>query len=120
MRCLTRRRDQFPPWHAKFADKIGSGAIFKALLNVRSMETLVEWGEKLKRQHRAPDLLALPDFMTPKRMAATPAVSDAAPAKKLRCAQCGAKISYPEGKFCWNNSQRFNGLQYCRDHQGLF
>lgn len=40
-------------------------------------------------------------------------------AKRLICAHCAAKISYPEGKFCWNNSKRFGGLAYCRDHQAL-
>ena len=43
-----------------------------------------------------------------------------APAKKLICAQCGIKIGYPEGKFCWNNAKRFGGLQYCREHQAAF
>ena len=42
------------------------------------------------------------------------------PAKRLVCSHCGLKISYPEGKFCWNNPKRFNGLQYCREHQALF
>jgi hypothetical protein len=40
--------------------------------------------------------------------------------KKLICAHCGEKISYPEGKFCRNTAKRFGGLQYCRDHQELF
>jgi len=39
------------------------------------------------------------------------------PARKLICAHCGVKISFAEGKFCWNNEKRFGGLQYCRDHQ---
>ncbi|WP_088287324.1 hypothetical protein [Ideonella sp. A 288] len=30
---------------------------------------------------------------------------------------CGAKLSFAEGKFCWNNEARFGGLQYCREHQ---
>jgi len=38
----------------------------------------------------------------------------------LICAQCGIKIGYPEGKFCWNNVKRFGGLQYCREHQAGF
>jgi hypothetical protein len=37
--------------------------------------------------------------------------------KKLVCVTCGTKISYPEGKFCWNNEKRFGGFQYCREHQ---
>jgi len=134
------KADQFPTWHGKFAVKVGAGTLIKALFNIRSLETIAEWGEKLKRQHRAPDLLALPEFMKPKarnpessalaspaKAPATmpvqitpcsrPIASEEAPVKKLICAQCGSKITYPEGKFCWNNSKRFGGLQYCREHQ---
>ena len=117
---------------------------------MRSLETITEWGEKLKRQHRPADLLALPDFMRPHAlpkaailapslsppapkfnapaldrlqvpapagpaMAATPAE----PTRRLVCARCAVKISFPEGKFCWNNAQRFGGLAYCREHQAL-
>lgn len=139
------KADQFPSWHAKFADQVGTGTVLRALFNIRSLETLVEWGEKLIRQHRPADLLALPPFMSPKDMpvqtpsarpdAAQPLPSPAPAqtpgpkaaqnttdpgAKRLVCAQCGSKISYPEGKFCWNHPARFGGLQYCRDHQALF
>ena len=48
-------------------------------------------------------------------MAATPAE----PTRRLVCARCAVKISFPEGKFCWNNAQRFGGLAYCREHQAL-
>lgn len=123
------KADQFPAWHDKLVDGIGTGGIFKALFNVRSPDTIKEWGEKLKRQHRPADLLDLPPFMQPKPAAPVPAaqprveppaVADESLAKKLICAHCRAKISYPEGKFCWNNAKRFGGLQYCREHQGLF
>jgi hypothetical protein len=30
------------------------------------------------------------------------------------------KISYPEGKFSWNNAKRFGGQAYCREHQAAF
>ena len=40
--------------------------------------------------------------------------------RKLVCCTCDAKISYEEGKFCWNNERRFAGLQYCRTHQADF
>ncbi|MBK1684867.1 nuclease-related domain-containing protein [Rhodoferax fermentans] len=134
------KADQFPSWHEKLVDGIGTGGIFKALFNVRSPDTIKEWGEKLKRQHRPADLLALPDFMQPKPhlaqvaqipkpaapapiaapAAAAPVDADASLAKKLICAHCRAKISFPEGKFCWAKAERFGGLQYCREHQGLF
>jgi hypothetical protein len=146
------KADQFPTWHKKFADGLGVGSLVKAAVNMRSLDSIKEWGEKLKRQHLPQDLLALPDFMKPKAaraveravapagpveaaaarlaqpapVAAAPtpspvqATADESIAKKLICAHCRGKISYPEGKFCWNNTKRFGGLQYCRDHQGLF
>jgi hypothetical protein len=134
------KADQFRAWHEKLVDRISTGGVLKAMLNIRSPDTIKEWGEKLKRQHRPPDLLDLPDFMQPKlklgkavmepRPAApvfaaapatpTPAQVDASLAKKLICAHCREKISFPEGKFCWNNAKRFGGLQYCREHQGLY
>lgn len=136
------KADQFRAWHEKLVDGAGAGGLLKALINMRSLETIKEWGEKLKRQHRPADSLALPDFMQPKpklvqtavapknpapapapaEVPAKPAISeaDASLAKKLICAHCREKISYPEGKFCWNNAKRFGGLQYCREHQGLF
>jgi hypothetical protein len=33
---------------------------------------------------------------------------------------CGTKISFAEGKHCWNNAGRLGGLQYCREHQAAF
>ena len=134
------KADQFRAWHEKLGDGIGTGGLLKAILNVRSPDTIKEWGEKLKRQHRPQDLLDLPDFMQPKPQLAravmeprpaapvfaaaptapAPTLADASLVKKLICAQCREKISFPEGKFCWNNAKRFGGLQYCREHQGLF
>ena len=159
------KADQFPSWHKGFVDKIGMGALLKTALNMRSLDTIKEWGEKLARQHRPADLLALPDFMQPRTVAAPPPsappraaaapapLREAAPAraahappfvanrlpaapvaarlapaepagpggeepaKRLVCAHCGGKISFAEGKFCWNNPRRFGGLAYCRAHQ---
>ena len=144
------KADQFPTWHQSFVSKIGVGGIFRAGLNMRSLDTVKEWGEKLMRQHRPEDLMALPDFMRPCEIAKVAApqakplpatidrgmhvqparaaqpVTTAAvaspeepPAKKLICAHCGTKISFAEGKFCWNNEKRFGGLQYCREHQTI-
>ena len=142
------KADQFPTWHKSFVDKLGLGTLFKNALNMRSLETTTEWGEKLKRQHRPADLLALPDFMRPRDLAkagmpapllsppapkltipalarsqavapALPAMAalPAEPTRRLVCARCAVNISFPEGKFCWNNAQRFGGLAYCREHQ---
>jgi hypothetical protein len=134
------KADQFRVWHEKLVDGFSTGGLFKAIFNIRSPDTIREWGEKLKRQHRTQDLLDLPDFMQPKPQPAkavmeprpaapvfaaasvspAPTQADASLAKKLICAHCREKISFPEGKFCWNNAKRFGGLQYCREHQGLF
>lgn len=139
------KADQFPTWHMNFTASTGAGGILKAALNMRSLDTIKEWGDKLMRQHRPSDLLSMPDFMRPKEIAVKPQlvqvvhpphvnsvalppkdvgvapnmISTAEPVKKLICAHCGIKIGYPEGKFCWNNAKRFGGLQYCREHQAL-
>ena len=143
------KSDQFPTWHKGFVDKIGIGTVLKLALNLRSLETTTEWGEKLKRQHRPADLLELPEFMRPRKISKTPLPvparlpaalkpfvaahapspvkvmqpvnpsEPALPEKRLICASCAAKISYAEGKFCWNNAQRFSGQAYCREHQKL-
>lgn len=145
------KADQFPTWHKSFVNKEGLGAVFKSALNIRSLDTIKEWGEKILRQHRPADLLALPDFMRPQEQRKTAAsvanfsspasieslvpspqaevkahasnpvsLPSEAPAKKLICAHCAAKITYPEGKFCWNNPKRFGGVAFCREHQALF
>ena len=145
------KADQFPSWHKSFVDKMGVGTLLKSALNMRSLDTIKERGEKLIRQHRPADLFALPDFMRPKQQSkpAAPASAFSAPtpvhrvqpvppvqpkapppntiapiaeepAKRLICAHCSAKITFPEGKFCWNNPRRFGGVAYCREHQALY
>lgn len=134
------KADQFRAWHEKFADQTtGLGVVVGSLLNMRGSDTIKEFAHKLVRQHRPADLLALPDFMKPRegRQASQapvvqPALASAVPGelataspptaerRKLICATCGAKITFPEGKFCWNNEKRFGGLQYCREHQAAF
>jgi hypothetical protein len=142
------KADQFPTWHGRYVEGMGIGVVLKSALNMRSIDTVKEWAERLKREHRAADFLSLPDFMRPRpptaaatstvnRVPQSPAtgmpattseskaigdapVSSDKIEKKLICAACGNKISYAEGKFCWNSSKRFNGLQYCREHQALF
>jgi hypothetical protein len=134
------KADQFPAWREKYVESVGVASVFKVMLNMRSLDTIKEWGEKLKRQHRPADLLALPDFMQPKphlvqaaqlhKPTAASSVTapvepklkapDSSLVRKRICAHCHAKITFEEGKFCWNNTKRFGGLQYCREHQGLF
>jgi len=137
------KADQFRTWHEKFQDTMNAVGVVSTLLSMRSAATVEEFARKLVRQHRPADQLALPDFMQPhqrtdvrkgagRRIAETVATPTSAPPgrpvepnatterRKLVCAMCTAKISYAEGKFCWNNERRFGGLQYCRGHQAAF
>lgn len=140
------KADAIGTWREKWIDKdMDVTAVFNALLNIRSQDTLRGWANKLARQHRPADLLALPDFMRPQEikptrtqapapaakaaLAATTANrptsdnstgADEALKRKLICVTCGSKITFPEGKFCWANERRFGGFQYCREHQAQF
>jgi hypothetical protein len=141
------KADQFPTWHGQFVEKFGFTDVLKLAINLRGQDTIKEWGEKLMRQHRPANQLELPEFMRPGQLVmhgdqttvphssrmpgmesivqnvTAPQTGDRthrAATKRLICARCGAKISFPEGKFCWNNEKRFGGLQYCREHQALF
>jgi hypothetical protein len=142
---MVMKADQFRSWHEKFMERsIGVTEAVGTLLNMRSADTLKSLAEKLARQHRPANLLALPDFMQPTVQpvilpVSPPAVlaKNAPPSlptnsqarkeqvtaqerKRLICATCGTRITYAEGKFCWNNDKRFAGLQYCREHQAAF
>ena len=137
------KADQFPEWHKRFVDKnITALEAISLLANMRSKDTLQEWGEKLMRQHRPAPLKQLPDHLFKAKLIEAavspssdarkaPLVSEVRPSasepsdkahlvKKLICAECGVKISYAEGKFCWGNGRRFGELQYCREHQAMF
>ena len=135
---MVIKADQFRSWHEQHIEKDSSlSSAVAGLLNVRSSETVEEWGRLLARLHRPTDLLQLPDFMAPKEssapvpprhLASKPAVTEASKSlvtpqaddglrRKLICAACREKISFAEGRYCWNNEARFGGLQYCRKHQ---
>ena len=58
--------------------------------------------------------------VAPVKPVASGALASDAERKRCICASCGAKISYSEAKFCWNNAPRFGGVQYCRQHQADF
>jgi hypothetical protein len=124
---MVIKADQFRTWHERQVEKeSGIANAFAGLMNVRSSDTVESWGKLLVRLHRPADQLALPEFMRPKAASPQPTLNaPAAPAqpkpeRKLLCATCGEKISFAEGKYCWNNEARFGGLQYCREHQAAF
>lgn len=141
------KADQFATWHQKFADRMSVGGLLATAADLRSSDTIKEWAERIARQHQPADSLVLPQFMRQQsarllnddvrqsNVSAAPALASVRQAaaqaiatsqtspgatKKLICMDCGAKISYSEGKFCWNNAQRFGGGQYCREHQAAF
>jgi hypothetical protein len=128
------KADQFPSWHKQFTEEeVGFGATLRSLANLRSLDTIKEWGEKLMRQHRPVDLMDLPEFMRPRApielehkkavLGASELREPFSPEqheKRLVCLQCNTKITFVEGRFCWNNEARFKGGQYCREHQELF
>ena len=122
------KADQFASWREKHVEQGTSTLkVLGSMLNMRSADTVREWAEKLVSKHCPSDLLALPDFLQPRTVVpskpATPALPTASATtdkKRCICETCGAKISYAEAKFCWNNPHRFGGLQYCREHQTAF
>lgn len=133
------KADALPSWHQNWADKeIGLVDAFAGVLSIRSSDTIKEWAEKLARQHRPANPPTLPEFMAPKAAAEPVKAREPSPAyeavkpsanrttdstpdeslkRKLVCVACGCKITFAEGKFCWNNEPRFGGFQYCREHQ---
>lgn len=140
------KADQIGEWHDRYVQKrIGLVQALASAVNLVSFDSLVEMARQIARQHRPQDPLQLPDFMAPRpapqpsarpAVARAPATADvphaatAAPAqpdhgvtpdpalkRRLVCVACGDKISFAEGKFCWNQEARFGGFQYCRAHQ---
>lgn len=129
------KADQFPSWRERFVNKQMAGfGLLRGISNVRSLDTVRQWGESLVRLHRPLDVQALPEFMRPRK--SVPAASLHLPRderiapqaldspslspelkKSLKCVQCGVKLSLSEGRFCWQRPERFKGLQYCREHQ---
>jgi hypothetical protein len=133
---MVIKADQFRTWHLNHVEKIGAGTVLLGMLNLRGSDALKDVAEKIVRQHRRADLLALPDAWRPKAapvVVPRPLVASARalqqipqPAtdlsahplrRKLICMTCNAAITFAEGKFCWGNEKRFGGGQYCRQHQ---
>ena len=134
---MVIRADLFRTWQERHIDKeMSTSDLLTGVLNLRGTEAVKEIAEKIRRQHRPENLLAMPAWLSPKAsmIVAEPSPPatyvKSAPArtkeaedlrqKKLICMTCNCKISFPEGKFCWNNEKRFKGNQYCREHQASF
>ena len=72
---MVIKADQFATWHTKYVDQMGSISALTEMVNVRGRDTVIEWGKKLKGEHRPTNPLELPDFIKPKlRTRSTPAI----------------------------------------------
>lgn len=120
------KADQFATWHKKFVDKLSGLSMVAGMLNTRSRDTVLEWGELLKAEHRPTNPLELPDFMKPKRLPAQQesAVAPTATEDEIRppqtsavCFTCGKPLTEKVVKFCKDQSARFGGKLYCYNHQ---
>ena len=121
-------------------------SVLASLVNLRGRDTVREWGEQLKGEHRATNPLELPDFMKPKVMAlkmpstlpkaaaaspvrvgAVPSQAEAAerrpsPVPALNdamafCATCGKPLTPKVAAFCLDKAAWFGGKLYCYNHQ---
>jgi len=117
---MVIKADQFATWHAKFVDKLGIASMLPGVVNLRGRNTVMEWGEQLKGEHRPSNALDLPDFMRPKVIVPTSRHASPAPAKndaRPACATCGKPLTPRVAKFCLDKSEWFGGKLYCYDHQ---
>lgn len=126
---MVIKADQFATWHKGFVDKIGAGVVIAGLLNARSRNTVKEWGERLKGEHRPTNQLELPGFMKPKVVVHTKPLASSTESQKNEgvshsttpplanvaplCVTCGKKLSANEAKFCKDKVAWFGGKFYC-------
>lgn len=129
------KADNLRAWHDQFVEQeIGFVKTFTTLANIRSQDTVREWAEKLKRQHRPADPLSLPDFMqppAPSKAAPAPAPRHSPPARAASfpqpatapgtgpdlCVTCGTALPPKVADYCRNHAEQFGGQLYCLLHQ---
>jgi hypothetical protein len=128
---MVIKADQFATWHKKHVDKWSSAEVLTGLINLRSRNTVKEWGEKLKRQHRPTNPLDLPEFMKPRdSVPLSPAPTSEAQIQSSAvhfasnnaavCATCGKRLTPKATQYCFDNPKRFGGRLYCIPHQAAF
>jgi ssDNA-binding Zn-finger/Zn-ribbon topoisomerase 1 len=89
------KADQFPSWHKRFVGKdLGIGSVIRGLANLRSLETIKEWGEKLARQHRPENPLELPEFMHPKQPPKASSTAEPKPRSEVPALKAGAASGF--------------------------
>lgn len=143
---MVIKADQFATWHRKFVDKMGPASVLAGMVNIRGRNTVKEWGEKLKSQHRPTNPLELPDFMKPKVIVPATPPAKAIPSRMAPqlaevqgealsvtlqlpepenaaatpiCETCGKRLTPKVTKFCQDKADKFGGRFYCYDHQDV-
>lgn len=123
------KADQFRTWFDRYIDGHGVVGTFAWALNFRGRETVKEWGERLKAEHRPTNQLDLPPFMKPKtpasavqaaassQAAATPAPPPVQDRASPVCVTCGMKLTPKAVKYCQDKATWFGGKLYCFKHQ---
>ena len=140
------KADQFATWHAKYVDEMGIVPVLTDMVNIRGRDTLKEWADKIKGEHRPTNPLALPDFIKPKADTPTvrrhkptvtvealnetaaseskteskpkpPASRPAKDSDAPTCAACGKRLTPKAEKFCRDKAEWFGRQFYCYDHQ---
>lgn len=141
---MVIKADQFKTWYEKHIDKMGVTSVLASMVNMRGRDTVSEWAEILKAEHRPTNPLELPDFMKPKSVvsiAPAPTVTPSPAPSKPRaaaknaietaamppsptaesgpgvCAACGKSLTPKVVQFCHDNAKRFGGKLYCYNHQ---
>jgi hypothetical protein len=126
---MVIKADQYRTWFDRYIDRQGIVGTFAWALNFRGQQTVKEWGERLKAEHRPTNPLDLPPFMKPKAPASTvpmPASSHAADSPAPTrvnnhaapvCVSCGMNLTPKAVKYCQDKAAWFGGKLYCFKHQ---
>jgi hypothetical protein len=140
------KADQFFTWRENFIEKsLTTTKVLGVMLNMRGRETVREWAEMLRREHRPENPFDLPDFMKPQPVAAAKATRGksavlptqalmqqdaktipglpapaAVEAAKSLCTECGRTLSENAAAYCRANTKLFGDKLYCFAHQQPF
>ena len=135
---MVIKADQFTTWHSKFIDTANFASDLVGIASVRGRNTVKEWGEKLKGEHRPTDPLWLPDFMKPKLTSSIPPrtavkvpspvsvsennvlVAPLIPVSEIVstiCETCGKALTQKAVQYCLSKAKVFDGKLYCFAHQ---
>ncbi|MCK9202739.1 MAG: NERD domain-containing protein [Gallionella sp.] len=129
---MVIKADQFLTWLDRYIDAHGVVGTLAWMLNFRGQETVKEWGEQLKAEHRPTSPLDLPPFMKPKappivqlstrHLGAEVPTKPPTPARERDgavpvCFTCGMNLTPKAVKYCQDKAAWFGGKLYCFKHQ---